>query len=63
MWVASYGVMPQTYIRARPDAGPTGTTRCRPVSNAWTGRGTGGPAKGGRGRALQACMGVTLSGL
>src|SRR3712207_1347258 len=53
--------MPQTYIRARPDVGPIGTTSRRRVSKAWTGSSERGPGSRGTGWALQDCMAVTLS--
>src|SRR6476620_11480904 len=56
MCVASYGVIPQTYIRAVPVSGPIGTSCPRAVSNACSEWGADGGGSGGSGRELQACM-------
>src|SRR3978361_1482605 len=62
MWVASYGVMPQTYIRAVPDAGPTSSNRPSAESKARTWTGPPGASSRAKGPEVHACMAVTLSG-
>ena len=54
-WVASYGVMPQTYIRAVPSVGPTSTSPCALESYARTRTATFGAGSSGTGRERQAC--------
>ena len=52
MWVASYGVMPQTYIRAT-GPGVDGRTAAPAVSKTWTGRPVPGTAgMNGEGQAF-----------
>src|SRR3954447_1401395 len=55
MWVASYGVIPQTYIRAVPDEGPTWTSCCDAESKARTGREPAGLSSRGTGPELHGC--------
>ncbi|MPM48223.1 hypothetical protein SDC9_94947 [bioreactor metagenome] len=59
MCVASYGVMPQTYIRASPDSGPTGSRP--PLAVSWTRTGAlPSPGTVVRAGELQARMRATL---
>ena len=54
--VASYGVIPQTYMRAVPLSGPIGTSSRLAVSKACSRCTNDDAGSVGNGRELQACM-------